>query len=144
MKRLILVIGLSISGCTTPENSTSTQVTSPPTLAEMIRRPKGTIWNGTNFRQANANTSCFPQKLKKQIKKLIDVIGPIEITSGHRPRAGNSLHAKCLAVDFRPLMVSNKKALEVMRSMPGVGGIGSYRRSDILHMDIGSRREWYR
>jgi uncharacterized protein YcbK (DUF882 family) len=143
MKRIILVLSLILTGCNTTENYAS-GIAPPPTLAEMIRRPKGTIWTGTKFRQAHAKTSCFPPNLKRQIKNLIDQIGPIEITSGHRPRAGKSLHAKCMAVDFRPLMVTNKKALEVMRSMSGVGGIGSYRRSDILHMDIGPRREWYR
>lgn len=108
-----------------------------------MREPKGeVIWTTLGAEQVRAETDCFPDELVDLVAALTEQIGPIEITSGHRKGRGRSLHHHCKAVDFRPLNVANSEALAVMRTLPGIGGIGSYRRTDILHMDIGAHREW--
>jgi uncharacterized protein YcbK (DUF882 family) len=87
--------------------------------------------------------SCFPPQLRAAISQLQSRIGPIQITSGYR-LSRHSFHGKCMAVDFRPLYVSRGTAVAAMRSIPGVGGIGTYHGKGILHMDIRPYRiSWY-
>jgi hypothetical protein len=149
MRFIVLGLSLAIAGCTT---ATTDLAEGPP--VEMsgeewqeaaVRDPKGAVeWTSLGAEQVRAETDCFPEELVDLITELTERIGPIEITSGQRHGRGRSLHNHCKAVDFRPLNVTNQQALAEMRRLPGVGGIGSYRRNDILHMDIGPRREWRR
>jgi hypothetical protein len=146
MRFLVLALSLTVASCN------SATITSVSETADYsgedwqeiaVRDPKGAVtWTSLGAEQTLAETDCFPDELVDLIAALTGEIGPIEITSGHRKGRGRSLHHHCKAVDFRPLNVSNQQALAVMRTLPGVGGIGSYRRNDILHMDIGKRREW--
>lgn len=142
-RALSLVIGatLVLAAC----NTTSVTSEHPPEDWQEIaeREPKGEVaWTALGAEQVRAETDCFPDELVDLIAALTEQIGPIEITSGHRDGRGRSLHHHCKAVDFRPLNATNNEALAVMRKLPGRGGVGSYRRNDILHMDIGPRREW--
>ena len=52
-------------------------------------------------------------------------------------------YLKPLIFDFRPVSVSPSKAVAVLRSMPGVGGTGSY-PNGIVHADVGElRHTWF-
>lgn len=71
-------------------------------------------------------------------------IGPIQITSTCGGRhAHNSQHYRGNAIDFRPQRNSVGAALAALRSMPRVGGIGSY-PGGLIHADVGAREaSWY-
>lgn len=87
---------------------------------------------------------CLRPKTRAMIGQLTSRIGPIQITStcgGHH--AHNSQHYRGNAIDFRPLAVSQGRALAVLRTMPIVGGIGGY-SGGLVHADVGERvASWY-
>lgn len=135
---LVGILSLALVSCVSPDTA-YTQLQEPVNLT---RHPKGK-WNGQYFKQRQAKTQCFSPELRRIVRTIIREVGPIEITSGHRPFAGSSLHARCAAVDFRPLKMTNRDALRRIRKIEGIGGIGSYRRTTIIHVDTGPRREWH-
>ena len=76
---------------------------------------------------------------------------PVIISSGCRSRGQNrraggaesSFHLRCMAADIKVAGVSKGALLHFARSLPGRGGIGSYCRNSIVHIDVGPRREWF-
>lgn len=80
-------------------------------------------------------TNCLKPQTRAMIAELTRRIGPIVITStcGGRHARG-SMHYVGKAIDFRPVNVSTARALAVLRSMPSVGGIGTY--PSHLHADV--------
>ena len=87
---------------------------------------------------------CLKAETKAMMRDLQARIGMIEVTStcgGHHAR--HSQHYAGRAFDFRPVSVSPSKAVAVLRSMPGVGGTGSY-PNGIVHADVGElRHTWF-
>lgn len=88
---------------------------------------------------------CFPKKriivlnhIQKETKRRII------ITSGHRTHGRRkSLHRSCKAADIRVSGYSSQRLKAIARRAPGIGGIGTYRRQPgLIHVDVGSRREW--
>lgn len=76
---------------------------------------------------------------------------PVTITSGCRSFASNrraggrrhSLHLRCMAADIRVRGVSEVALLRFVRVLPGRGGVGTYCRNSVVHVDVGPRREWH-
>jgi uncharacterized protein YcbK (DUF882 family) len=76
----------------------------------------------------------------------------VSVTSGcrsqrHNRRIGGarrSLHMRCSAADIRVAGVPRHQVLRVARALPGRGGIGTYCRTSVVHIDVGPRREWHR
>ncbi len=76
---------------------------------------------------------------------------PVTITSGCRStrtnrRAGGarqSYHLRCMAADIRVAGVSESQVLRYVSKLPGRGGVGTYCRNSIVHLDVGPRREWH-
>ena len=91
--------------------------------------------------------------------KLIKLIGKIErkfgkkavITSGYRSKTYNrrvrgarrSKHLTCEAADISIAGVSKYTLAKYVRSLPGRGGVGTYCRSEFIHIDIGKKRDWH-
>jgi hypothetical protein len=70
------------------------------------------------------------------LHKISARVGRLEITSGcDGKHARYSYHYSGQAVDFRPMQASPRAALAVLRSLPEVGGIGTY-SNGLLHADI--------
>lgn len=94
----------------------------------------------------HVKASCLPKKLQNILTEISNRTGKkIVITSGLRHKAGskNSLHRKCMAVDFRIKGVPPGKMRQIVRSIPNVGGFGSYsRKPGLYHVDIGPVRTW--
>ncbi len=97
-----------------------------------------------SFQPQVRGMGCLQPRTRAMISHLTSRIGPIEITSTCGGRhAHNSQHYRGAAVDFRPRTASVAATLSVLRSMPEVGGIGSY-SGGLIHADIGQRRmAWY-
>ncbi|MGQ0484511.1 MAG: YcbK family protein [Hyphomicrobiales bacterium] len=76
---------------------------------------------------------------------------PVTVTSGCRSfrtnrRAGGarrSFHLRCMAADIRVAGVSEAQVLRYVRKLPGRGGVGTYCRNSVVHLDIGPHREWH-
>lgn len=90
--------------------------------------------------QKKARVSCLKPGVWDVLRKVAAQVGRLEITSGcdgkHAPR---SHHYTGNAVDFRPMQASPRAALAVLRSLPEVGGIGTY-SNGLLHADIAARK----
>ena len=95
---------------------------------------------------------CFKPKLIGLLRKVERHYGkkPI-VTSGYRSPAHNrrvrgarrSLHMKCTAADIQVPGVGKASLARYLRGLPGRGGVGLYCRSRSVHIDIGSKRQWY-
>jgi uncharacterized protein YcbK (DUF882 family) len=76
---------------------------------------------------------------------------PVIVISGCRSRAHNrriggarqSWHVRCMAADIRVQGVSEHRVVRYARTLPGRGGIGTYCRNSVVHIDVGPRREWH-
>lgn len=83
-------------------------------------------------------------------------VGEIAITSGYRSMATNrmlrermrraatnSMHMYGMAADLR-IGGRGANALAQVARLAGAGGVGTYRGSDFIHVDVGERRDWRR
>jgi hypothetical protein len=90
--------------------------------------------------QNKARVSCLKPAVWGILHKVAAQVGRIEVTSGcDGKHARRSHHYTGSAVDFRPMQASPRAALAVLRTLPEVGGIGTY-SNGLLHADIGARK----
>jgi peptidase M15-like protein len=76
---------------------------------------------------------------------------PVTIISGcrsykHNRRVGGarkSYHLRCMAADIEVAGVSESRVLRFVSKMPGRGGVGTYCRNSMVHVDVGPRRNWH-
>lgn len=54
--------------------------------------------------------------------------------------AKRSLHLQCKAADIKVAGISEGQLLRYVRTLPGVGGVGTYCGNSVVHVDIGPRR----
>ncbi len=93
---------------------------------------------------ASVQTNCFPEKLVNLIQIVEKHYGKqVIVTSGMRDhgRVG-SLHRHCAAADIIVPGVSGATLAAYARTIPDVGGVGQYCHPYLVHMDVGSRRDW--
>lgn len=100
----------------------------------------------------HVDTDCFPPSLKRILRLVYNRFGvkPL-VHSGYRNvgynrRVGGtrgSYHTKCMAADIKVPGVSKNKIAKFLRSLPGVGGVGTYGCKTVVHVDVGPRRDWY-
>jgi uncharacterized protein YcbK (DUF882 family) len=82
-------------------------------------------------------TRCFGP----QLRNALDTIGrhfgrEVEVTSGHRTRGRRrSMHRFCKAADIRVAGVRPSQLARFARTIPGINGVGTYRRKSIVHID---------
>ncbi|MCE1235719.1 MAG: D-Ala-D-Ala carboxypeptidase family metallohydrolase [Hyphomicrobiales bacterium] len=93
---------------------------------------------------ASVETACLKSE-------LIDILRRIEakygqkavITSGYRNRGrSGSMHRTCAAADIEIPGVSAAALAAFARTIPGIGGVGTYCHSELVHVDIGTPRDW--
>lgn len=96
------------------------------------------------FQPQVKGVTCLKPETLAMISKLVDKIGPIQITSTCGGRhARRSQHYGGKAVDFRPLAVSARSAVAAAKTLESAGGVGSY-PNGIVHVDIGEREHsWF-
>lgn len=97
-----------------------------------------------SFQPQVRGMGCLQPKTRAMIAHITQRVGPIEITSTCGGRhAHNSQHYRGAAIDFRPKHASAATTLAALRSMPEVGGIGSY-SGGLIHADVGARQaSWH-
>lgn len=101
-------------------------------------------------RQTDAvKTGCFPPALRAVLGRMGAHFGaPVVVTSGHRSRGENrraggargSLHVRCLAADVQIAGVAPSAVARFARAQPEVGGVGTYRHTRSVHVDVGARK----
>lgn len=136
-----------LSGCvqTTNENFTSSKHRASKTE---VARVAG---HGIIHAHEQVITSCFPKRLRRLLAKVSKHYGkPVYVTSGHRSKAYNrkvngrkrSAHLTCEAADIGVKGVSKYQLAKYVRGLRGIGGVGVYRCSPWVHIDIRQRRDW--
>jgi len=95
---------------------------------------------GPGFYAAYAYTKvdCFPQELKTALNEIAaHYKKPVEVASGHRPNGRRgSMHHHCMAADIRIEGVEPMALATFAKTVPGINGVGSYRRTDLIHVDV--------
>ncbi len=96
--------------------------------------------------------SSLNHKLVRLLRQIERHFGQqVLISSGCRSKARNrkvggakrSYHLKCMAADIKVPGVSKRSLARFVRRLSGRGGIGTYCRNSIVHVDVGPRREWH-
>lgn len=90
------------------------------------------------------------------LQDALDSREPLVITSGYRSQktndklrrrnrwaAKNSLHIPGMAADLKIHGVTSSQLVKVVKSL-NMGGVGSYRGSNFIHVDTGAVRSWRR
>ena len=96
--------------------------------------------NGPGFFAAYAYTQveCFPQELKTALNTIAAHYNkPVEVASGNRPNGRRgSMHRHCMAADIRIEGVEPMAIATYAKTVPGINGVGSYRNTDLIHVDV--------
>lgn len=137
---------IAVASPSSPTLATSLPVAialAPPSEqpAITLRTPFGIPYS---VQHDNVDTSCFPPPLVELIRKVGVRYGqkPI-ITSGLRGRGrSGSLHRRCLAADIMIPGVSSQELAKAARQIPGMGGVGQYCHPNLVHIDVGTARDW--
>ena len=95
--------------------------------------------------QPKAKVGCLTSTTWGMLDRLVARIGVIEVASACDGRhARRSAHYRGEAIDFRPLQATPRAAIAVLKTMPEVGGIGSY-SNGLVHADVAPRKlTWFR
>ena len=103
-----------------------------PSAAE---KPKGP---GFFAAYGYTQVQCFPEQLKTALNTIAAHYNkPVEVASGHRPNGRRgSMHRHCMAADIRIEGVEPMVLATYAKTVPGVNGVGSYRRTDLIHVDV--------
>ena len=111
-----------------------------------------TTKRGFKLAHSRVQTACLKPELVTLLRKVEKHFGkPVIITSGYRSKsynrrvrgARNSQHMYCKAADIRVSGVSKQALARYARTLPGIGGVGTYCRSSFVHLDVGKRRNWH-
>jgi uncharacterized protein YcbK (DUF882 family) len=94
--------------------------------------------------------------LKPELLRILKIVErrygkPVMVTSGYRSpnrnrRAGgvrNSTHVYCKAADIQVDGVSKWDLSKFLRTVDRRGGVGTYCRTESVHIDVGTQRDWH-
>lgn len=90
----------------------------------------------------HVDTSCFPQTLRRALDRIATHFkSEVLVTSGKRERGRRgSLHRSCKAADIRVAGVAPTEVARFARTIPGINGVGTYRRVAVTHVDVRAER----
>jgi hypothetical protein len=94
---------------------------------------------GRNWRPAydHVATNCFGPDLRAALENIARHFNSeVLVTSGHRTNGRRkSMHRFCRAADIRIVGVSPGTIARYAASVPGINGVGTYRRVGVTHID---------
>lgn len=92
----------------------------------------------------SVDTACLRPDLVDILRKVESHYGKkVVVTSGYRDRGRpGSLHRRCAAADIIVPGVSSQALVAFARTIPGVGGVGQYCHQSMVHVDVGTPRDW--
>ncbi len=99
------------------------------------------------------STSCFNSSLVNVLDRMRVHFGaPVIVTSGYRSPSANrraggargSYHMRCQAADVQIAGVAPSAIMRFARAQAEVGGVGAYRHTRSVHVDVGGRKfSWF-
>lgn len=110
------------------------------------------ISNGLILQTESVKVDCFKPELMKILRIVERHYGKrVMVTSGYRSpdrnrRAGgvqNSTHVYCKAADIQVEGVTKWDLAKFLRTVDGRGGVGTYCRTESVHIDVGTQRDWH-
>lgn len=128
------------------DEDNSVQVASVGSLGR-IMSPKGLV-----LQTERVQVDCFKPELMRILTVVERRYGKkVMVTSGYRSPTGNrraggarnSTHIYCKAADIQIEGVSKWDLAKFLRTVPGRGGVGTYCRTESVHIDVGSQRDWH-
>jgi hypothetical protein len=127
--------GPQVAALTPP---TSTDESKPSVI---LRTPFGVPYT---LQTSSVQFSCAPPALLSLLRAFERRYGQkVVVTSGYRSRGRTgSMHRRCLAADIIVPGVSANDLAKFARTIPGMGGIGHYCHPNMIHIDVGTPREW--
>ena len=92
----------------------------------------------------SVETACLKPELVELLRKIEGHYRQkVVITSGFRDRGRQgSLHRECAAADIEVPGVPAASLASFARTIPGIGGVGTYCHSLMIHVDTGTPRDW--
>jgi len=112
----------------------------PQTAPEPANKQPSEKPRGPGFHAAYAYTqvNCFPEQLKTALDQIaVHYKKPVEVISGFRPNGRRgSMHRHCMAADIRVDGVAPMALATYAKTVPGINGVGTYRRTDLVHVDV--------
>ena len=92
----------------------------------------------------SVETACLKPELVEILRKIEGRYHQkVIITSGFRDRGRQgSLHRQCAAVDIEVPGVDAASLASFARTIPAIGGVGTYCHPHMIHVDIGQPRDW--
>ncbi len=107
----------------------------PQTALPVAEKPKGP---GFFAAYSYTQVGCFPESLKTALNEIaIHYKTPVEVASGHRANGRRgSMHRHCMAADIRIEGVEPMVLATYAKTVPGINGVGSYRSTDLIHVDV--------
>jgi len=92
----------------------------------------------------SVETACLKPELVDILRKVEGHYGQkVVITSGFRDRGRQgSLHRTCAAADIEVPGVAASALASWVRTIPAIGGVGTYCHAHMIHVDIGTPRDW--
>lgn len=122
----------------------------PPAITPPMHQPPNTIITPTPFgipyvlQTQSVDTACLKPELIDILRQIEHHYGQkVVITSGYRNRGREgSLHRTCRAADIIIPGVTSQQLAAYARSIPSVGGVGTYCHQSMIHVDVGTPRDW--
>jgi uncharacterized protein YcbK (DUF882 family) len=108
--------------------------------------------NGLRVQTERVEVACLKPELVALLRQVErHYRKPVIVTSGYRSPVANrkaggasgSMHIQCKAADIQVEGVSKWDLAKFMRTMPGRGGVGTYCRTESVHIDTGEERDWH-
>ncbi|MBK9082377.1 MAG: DUF882 domain-containing protein [Rhizobiales bacterium] len=117
------------------------------------RRSAGAVGAAIQRQTGAVSTSCFPASLVNVLDRMRVHFGaPVIVTSGYRSPSANrraggardSYHMRCQAADVQITGVAPSAIMRFARAQAEVGGVGAYRHTRSVHIDVGGRKfSWF-
>lgn len=107
--------------------------------------------HGLLRQRPDVDVRCLKPGLVSILHKIERHYGKkVLVTSGYRSPAHNravngakhSQHMYCAAADIKVDGVSKWELARYVRALPGRGGVGTYCRTNAIHVDVGPERDW--
>lgn len=96
------------------------------------------------LQQGSVETACLKPELVDLLRKIEGHYHQkVVITSGFRDRGRQgSLHRQCAAADIEVPGVDAASLAAYARTIADIGGVGTYCHAHMIHVDIGTPRDW--
>jgi uncharacterized protein YcbK (DUF882 family) len=123
----------------------------PPVQFASLPAMTRNAMQGIELQNDQVQIGCFKSNLMSKLKGVEAHFGrPVIVTSGYRDPEHNheiggtreSMHMSCEAADIQVSGVPKAELASYLRSLPSRGGVGTYCRTESVHVDTGAPRDW--